>query len=259
MRGFAAWQAGGRAPPARLWPRAAWRLPGGLRFFATYFLFFATYFRFFGRIWNGLSVLSGTACFGDGRRHMARAISDPAGKRPTSVTTFFDGRCPVCMGAVARYKRVAREGRPDLLWRDIRRFPEALATFGVSRAAARRRIHVVDRSGALRAGVDGMIVIWRELPRRRWRAVLLSAPGIHGLAGLLYDRLFAPILIAWSQARAPETGADGPSSADLCGAGDPSALVPEGDELDSSSSEKRALRQAQERARAYARPAKGAP
>ena len=135
---------------------------------------------------------------------MAHTIGDLPDKGPTSLTTFFDGRCPVCLSAVARYQRVARQGRPDLLWRDVRRFPDALATFGVSRAAARRRIHVVDRTGALRAGVDAMIAIWRELPRRRWRAVLLSLPLVRGTAGLLYDRLFAPILIAWSRAKVPE-------------------------------------------------------
>jgi len=135
---------------------------------------------------------------------MARLISDFARKPPTSVTTFFDGRCPVCRSAVGRYKRAARGGNPDLMWRDIRRFPDALETFGVSRAAAHRRIHVVDRTGALRAGVDAMITIWRELPRRRWRAVLLGLPGVHLAAGLLYDHLFAPLLIAWSRARVPD-------------------------------------------------------
>jgi len=144
---------------------------------------------------------------------MARTFGDmPAregGRGPTTVTTFFDGHCPLCQSAVGRYQRVARDGHPDLLWRDVRRFPDALATFGVSRVAARRRIHVVDRSGALRAGVDAMIAIWRELPRRRWRAVLLSLPGIHGISGVLYDNVFAPILIAWSRAQAPEADGNG--------------------------------------------------
>jgi len=140
---------------------------------------------------------------------MASSAYERPENGPTSVTTFFDGRCPICMNAVTRYQRVARDRHPDLLWRDIRRFPDALATFGVSRVAARRRIHVVDRSGALRAGVDAMIAIWRELPRRRWRAQLLSLPGVHGISGFFYDNLFAPILIAWSRAIAPETDGNG--------------------------------------------------
>jgi len=134
---------------------------------------------------------------------MTRVISDLVGKRrPTSVTTFYDGRCPVCQGAVTRYRAVGG-GIPDLLWRDVNRFPDALACFGIDRHAAERRIHVVDRTGALRAGVDAMIAIWRELPHRRWRADLFSLPFIHGLMSLAYDLVFAPLLRAWSRARAP--------------------------------------------------------
>jgi predicted DCC family thiol-disulfide oxidoreductase YuxK len=142
---------------------------------------------------------------------MACTAHDGRDDGPTTVTTFFDGRCPLCMNAVGRYQRIAQDAHPDLMWRDIRCFPDALATFGISRVAARRRIHVVDRSGALRAGVDAMIAIWRELPRRRWRAVLLSLPGIHGVSGFFYDNICAPILIAWSRAIAPEADGNGSS------------------------------------------------
>ena len=124
---------------------------------------------------------------------MGRVISDLVGRsRPTTVTTFYDGACPVCRGAIARYKRIGAAEKPDLLWRDINAFPDALQAFGITRKAAQRRIHVIDRTGALKAGVDAAIAVWRELPRRRWRAWLLSLPGIHGVAGLLYDHVFAP-------------------------------------------------------------------
>ena len=131
--------------------------------------------------------------------HAARGAGGPRG--PTSLTTFYDGACPLCRSAVARYRRVGGGGRPDLLWRDIERYPSALLAFGIDRAGARRRIHVVDRTGALRAGVDAMIAIWAELPRRRWRARLLSLPLVHGIAARIYDIVLAPLLIAWSRAR----------------------------------------------------------
>ncbi|MHA1536502.1 MAG: thiol-disulfide oxidoreductase DCC family protein [Alphaproteobacteria bacterium] len=122
---------------------------------------------------------------------------------PTTVTTFYDGLCPVCRGAIARYARIGAAKNPDLLWRDINDYPDALACFGVSREAVERRIHVVDRTGALRAGVDAAIAVWRELPRRRWRARLLSLPMVHSLAGLIYDHVFAPSLRALSRRQAP--------------------------------------------------------
>ena len=135
---------------------------------------------------------------------MSRLISDIVRPpRPTTVTTFYDGLCPVCRSTVARYARIGADGIPDLLWRDINDYPDALACFGVGRKEVERRIHVVDRTGALRAGVDAAIAVWRELPRRRWRARLLSLPVIHPIAGLIYDHLFAPALRAWSRRQAP--------------------------------------------------------
>lgn len=124
------------------------------------------------------------------------AQSLAAGPRPTTVTTFYDGSCPVCRSAITRYMRIGAAENPDLLWRDVNYFPNALKCFGVDQRRAQRRIHVIDRTGALRAGVDAAIAIWRELPRRRWRARLLSLPLVHPLAGLLYDRVFAPGLRA---------------------------------------------------------------
>lgn len=135
---------------------------------------------------------------------MSRLISDIVKpKRPTTVTTFYDGLCPVCRSTIARYAQIGGAGNPDLLWRDINEYPDALACFGVDRKAVERRIHVVDRTGALRAGVDAAIAVWRELPRRRWRARLLSLPLVHPLAGLIYDHIFAPSLRAWNPRQAP--------------------------------------------------------
>jgi len=135
---------------------------------------------------------------------MARNVLEPiVGEQLTTVTTFYDGLCPVCQGTIARYERIGAGGYPDLLWRDVNAYPNALACFGVGRKLAERRIHVIDRTGALRAGVDAAIAVWRELPRRRWRARLLSLPVVHFLAGLAYDYFFAPALRAWSRRQAP--------------------------------------------------------
>ena len=132
---------------------------------------------------------------------MARVITDivnPHG--PTSVTTFFNGDCPVCSARVARYQRQAR-GRADLLWRDLADCPDALRCFGIDRETARKRLHVVDRNGVLRSGIDAFTAIWRELPGVRWLALLVSLPGLHALAGALYDRIMVPALWAWNQRR----------------------------------------------------------
>ena len=132
---------------------------------------------------------------------MARVITDIVGPhRPTSVTTFFNGDCPVCSAHVARYRRLAR-GRDELLWRDLADCPDALLCFGIDRETARRRLHVVDRNGRLQGGIDAFAAIWRELPGGRWLAVLVRLPGIHALAAALYDRVLVPALWAWNRRR----------------------------------------------------------
>lgn len=111
---------------------------------------------------------------------------------PTSITIFFNGACPVCRSAIERYRAYMAERR-DILWRDVRDHPDALLCFGIDRDAAARCVHVIDRTGALRKGVDAAIALWREMPgKRRWRARVLSLPVVHGVAGWLYRRDIVP-------------------------------------------------------------------
>ncbi|MCP4330630.1 MAG: DUF393 domain-containing protein [Alphaproteobacteria bacterium] len=122
-------------------------------------------------------------------------------RRPTSVTTFYYGACPVCDREIANYRRAAA-GHRELLWRDVDSCPDALACFGVDTREARRRLHVIDRNGVLQSGVDAFIAIWRELPGYRWLAWLVGIPGLHGLAGLVYDHMLVPALQSWNTHRA---------------------------------------------------------
>lgn len=107
---------------------------------------------------------------------------------PTSVTVFYNSACPLCRTVVERYRRVTAN-RTDILWRDVGRTPEVLWIFGVDREQALRCVHVVDRNGRLRQGVDAAIALWREMPgRRRLRAQVLQLPVVHATARWLYAR-----------------------------------------------------------------------
>lgn len=113
---------------------------------------------------------------------------------PTSIATFYDGGCRDCRTQVERFRRlsVRRLGRrADLLWRDIRTCPDALRCFGIDRTAARHHIHVVDRWGRMRAGLDARIALWRELPGYRAAAWFLALPVVHELAAFFFRRGFA--------------------------------------------------------------------
>ncbi len=111
---------------------------------------------------------------------------------PSAVTVFYNSACPLCRTVVERYRR-AMAGRADILWRDVARLPDALWVFGIDRVRAARCVHVVDREGRLRQGVDAAIALWREMPgKRRWRARVLQVPGIHAVARWLYAQGAVP-------------------------------------------------------------------
>ena len=132
---------------------------------------------------------------------MTRIVSDIVGhKRPTSVAIFYDGGCPVCAGEMNHHQRHAA-GRDDLLWRDLSRMPEALLCFGVEAEAAKRRLHVVDREGRLRIGIDAFVTLWRELPGYRWLAHIVGLPGVRQVSGVVYEYVCVPALAAWNRRR----------------------------------------------------------
>ena len=90
--------------------------------------------------------------------------------QPIGLTIYYDGECSVCSARIADYRRRADHGATDLHWHDVTQSLGPLAGYGVGLAAARRRLHVVDRDGSLHVGTDAFAVLWREVPGYRGRA-----------------------------------------------------------------------------------------
>lgn len=127
--------------------------------------------------------------------------TDPSAPAPAApVTTYFNGACPVCGTAIARYRRIAA-GDSDLAWCDIDRDPDALAERGIAAGDVRRKLHVIDREGRLLVGVPAFAALWDELPHRRWLARLVRLPVVAIVAAGIYEAL-ATLLFAWNRRRA---------------------------------------------------------
>jgi hypothetical protein len=110
---------------------------------------------------------------------MGRFVTDLVrGHPPSALTVFFDGAAPRQAARAARYRATLPPARRDVLWRDLRRFPDALSLFGLGRGAALNGLAVVDRFARLRVGLDARVALWRELPGYRWRAAALDLLGI---------------------------------------------------------------------------------
>ena len=133
---------------------------------------------------------------------LGRDGGQAAATESCTLVTYYNGACPVCRTGIHGYRDLAqRLGRRDLAWLDIASEPELLAPLGLEVADVRRRLHVIDDQGRIHIGVDAFAALWETLPRRRWLARIIRAPGIHAVSAFLYDRGLAPALDAWNRWR----------------------------------------------------------
>ncbi len=75
-----------------------------------------------------------------------------------------------------------------------------LAAHGLDRESAAQAFHVVRRGERL-SGLDAFLVLWATLPRWAWLARLIDRPVIRPVAGVVYDRVAAPVLYAMDRRR----------------------------------------------------------
>jgi predicted DCC family thiol-disulfide oxidoreductase YuxK len=87
----------------------------------------------------------------------------------------------------------------DVEWIDIHRDPGRLQEIGASQEFVRKRLHVVDASGAVRIGAEAFGALWSQTQMRPL-AALLRMPVIRTVAGSAYN-VFAAGLYRWNKFR----------------------------------------------------------
>ncbi len=127
-------------------------------------------------------------------------VTDPSGA-PGAVTVLYNGGCPVCRAEMTRYQRLGGAAPADLAFHDVARDPSPLAPLGVTVDGAKRRLHVRDTDGQVIKGIDGFILLWRQMPRYRWLARVVDLPGVKWGAIAFYDGLLVPLLWQWNRRR----------------------------------------------------------
>jgi hypothetical protein len=100
---------------------------------------------------------------------MARFANHTDTSAPSTLTIFYDGRNSQLAQAMRDYQAGTMRRR-DLLWRDLRSCPDALALFGVPRTETPRTLYVVDR-----------IKLWEALPKWRVLAWMFTVIGVKAL------------------------------------------------------------------------------
>ncbi len=115
---------------------------------------------------------------------------------------LYNGDCPVCSAEIGHYASYSgRKGLP-IRFEDLNR--DDLEDWGLSRDDAARRLYVL-KDGQIHSGIPAFIVLWRDMPRYRWLARVVSVPGIHLLACLVYDHFLAPLIYRWHLRRVGAT------------------------------------------------------
>ena len=117
-----------------------------------------------------------------------------------SITTYYNGACPVCRAGIHATRAEAdKRGADAMDWVDIADTPAALDPLGLELDPVRKRLHVRDRDGHMKIGVDAALVLWRAIPGKAWRARVVGVPGIYHLSCFFYDRLLATTLFWWNR------------------------------------------------------------
>lgn len=119
----------------------------------------------------------------------------PAG----TLTTLYNGSCPICRLEIGHYQSYCADRPLGLAWVDISSDEDWLKRLGLTREAAKRRLHVLDGDGRLLIGIDAFIALWQRMPRYRWLAWLIGSRAIRPIAACVYDRILAPALFAWNR------------------------------------------------------------
>ena len=116
------------------------------------------------------------------------------------IVTYYNGACPVCRAGIHQTRRDAdRRGADGMGWIDVAADPAVLDPLGLDLDAVKKRLHVRDRDGRMRIGVDAAIALWQAIPGQRWRARLVALPGIYHIGRFYYDRMLAPALFWWNR------------------------------------------------------------
>ena len=114
------------------------------------------------------------------------------------IEILYNGRCPICSAEITHYREQAEAVQAPLSFTDLH--DADLEGWGLDVDQATRRLHARE-DGRILSGFPAFLIIWRELPRLRWLARVLSLPVLRPLADLGYNRVAAPALYALHKRR----------------------------------------------------------
>jgi len=104
--------------------------------------------------------------------------------KPSVLSVWYDGDCPVCQQEVALYRRIDRD---DLItWIDIVARADTELPAGKTREDLLGKFHARAGDGPWQIGIDAFAAIWQRLPVLKWFAFLFRTPLIRQSVQVAY-------------------------------------------------------------------------
>ena len=108
-----------------------------------------------------------------------------------TTRVLFNEDCPICNAEICHYIKYAESNGIELY---LDKLGEAdLSLYGVSKDQGAKRLHVIS-DGKVIDGLQAFQKLWAQMPRYKFLAVITNFPVIREIAGLVYDKILAPIL-----------------------------------------------------------------
>lgn len=108
-----------------------------------------------------------------------------------TTRVLFNEDCPICNAEICHYIKYAESNSIELYFDKL---GEAdLSLYGVSKDQGAKRLHVIS-DGKVIDGLQAFQKLWAQMPRYKFLAVITNFPVIREIAGLVYDKILAPIL-----------------------------------------------------------------
>ena len=101
------------------------------------------------------------------------------------TNVFFDGNCPICKREINFYKKLEKSNK--IVWYDISKDKKSLTLIKKTKKECLKKLHVLNKKGDLKVGVDAFITIWKEIKYFKILAVIISFKPVKKILNYLYN------------------------------------------------------------------------
>ena len=102
-----------------------------------------------------------------------------------NIIVFYDGNCNLCNSEITFYKKL--DQKKTFNWVDINSKTNVLSNYNIDFNDSLMFLHVIDKNGNKRVGVDAFIVIWNEFKYFKILSFFLGITPFKKFSSMIYN------------------------------------------------------------------------